>query len=176
MQNMNFPACIIGMRMREQTKAIFSNYLYRICGCNGDWQMSSFITKTVAELKEQIQELNLQERVQLCGVCDDIKKELEKISFNKCTIPVIKNLNGEQYCDSDNMVEILSNHVINPVKFRKSIETMLDMGIDTFVEIGPGKTLSGFVKKVCKDRLIDVNILNIENMETLKNSLDILTK
>ena len=107
---------------------------------------------------------------------NELKKELEKISFNKCTIPVIKNLNGEQYCDSDNMVEILSNHVINPVKFRKSIETMLDMGIDTFVEIGPGKTLSGFVKKVCKDRLIDVNILNIENMETLKNSLDILTK
>lgn len=45
------------------------------------------------------------------------------------------------------MVEILSNHVINPVKFGKSIETMLNMGVDTFIEIGPGKTLSGFVKK-----------------------------
>ena len=52
------------------------------------------------------------------------------------------------------MVDILANHVINPVKFRKSIETMLEMGIDTFVEVGPGKTLSGFVllKKYVKKK------------------------
>lgn len=107
---------------------------------------------------------------------NELKKELEKISFNKCSIPVIKNLNGEEYENSDNMVEILSNHVINPVKFRKSIETMLNMGIDTFVEIGPGKTLSGFVKKVCKEKSIEANVLNIENLETLKNALVALEK
>lgn len=107
---------------------------------------------------------------------NELKKELEKINFNKCSIPVVKNLNGEEYEDSDNMVEILSNHVINPVKFRKSIETMLNMGIDTFVEIGPGKTLSGFVKKVCKEKEVEANILNIENLETLKTALVALKK
>ena len=105
-----------------------------------------------------------------------LKKELEKIIFNKFEIPVIKNLNGEVYNESDNMVDVLSNHVINPVKFRKSIETMLSMGIDTFVEVGPGKTLSGFVKKVCKEKGVEANVLNIENVETLENSLKFLKK
>ena len=105
-----------------------------------------------------------------------LREELEKIDFAKCEIPVIKNLNGEPYDENDNMVDILSNHVINPVKFRKSIETMLNMGIDTFVEIGPGKTLSGFVKKVCKEKEIEANVLNIENVETLESALEVLEK
>ena len=105
---------------------------------------------------------------------NELRKELEKISFNKCEIAVIKNLDGTAYTDEDDMVDILANHVINPVKFRKSIETMLEMGIDTFVEVGPGKTLSGFVKKVCKEKEIEANILNIENVETLENALQSL--
>ena len=105
---------------------------------------------------------------------NELRKELEKISFNKCEISVIKNLDGTAYTDEDDMVDILANHVINPVKFRKSIETMLEMGIDTFVEVGPGKTLSGFVKKVCKEKEIEANILNIENVETLENAMQSL--
>ena len=96
----------------------------------------------------------------------ELRKELENISFNKCEISVIKNLDGTPYTDEDDMVDILANHVINPVKFRKSIETMLEMGIDTFVEVGPGKTLSGFVTKVCREKGIEVNLFNIENAET----------
>lgn len=105
-----------------------------------------------------------------------LREELEKIDFANCEIPVIKNLNGERYNENDDMVDILSNHVINPVKFRKSIETMLSMGIDTFVEIGPGKTLSGFVKKVCKEKEGEANVLNIENVETLESALEVLKK
>ncbi len=105
-----------------------------------------------------------------------LREELEKIKFNKCNIPVIKNLDGKPYTENDDMVDVLANHVINPVKFRKSIETMLQMGIDTFVEIGPGKTLSGFVKKVCKEKEIEADVLNIENLETLENTLEILKK
>ena len=101
----------------------------------------------------------------------ELRKELEKISFNECKISVIKNLDGKPYAVEDDMVDILANHVINPVKFRKSIETMLEMGVDTFVEVGPGKTLSGFVKKVCKEKGAEANIFNIENVETLENTL-----
>lgn len=104
----------------------------------------------------------------------ELRKELEKIAFNKCEISVIKNFDGTPYTDEDDMVNILANHVINPVKFRKSIETMLDMGVDTFVEVGPGKTLSGFVKKVCREKGVEVTILNIENVETLENAMQIL--
>ena len=105
-----------------------------------------------------------------------LRKELEKVQFSECKIPVIKNLDGTPYTKNDNKVEILANHVINPVKFRKSIETMIEMGIDTFVEIGPGKTLSGFVKKVAKEKNIELNVLNIENVETLENVLEVLEK
>lgn len=105
-----------------------------------------------------------------------LRKELEKVQFRECKIPVIKNLDGTPYTKNDNKVEILANHVINPVKFRKSIETMIEMGIDTFVEIGPGKTLSGFVKKVAKEKNIELNVLNIENVETLENVLEVLKK
>ena len=104
----------------------------------------------------------------------ELKKELEKIDFKDFTMPVIKNLNGEEYEKEDNMVEILSNHVVNPVKFGKSIEKMIEMGVDTFIEIGPGKTLSGFVKKVCKKLEKEVNVFNIENIETLENTLQAL--
>lgn len=107
---------------------------------------------------------------------DELRKALKEVPFNKCKIQVIKNLDGTPYNDNDDMVDILANHVINPVKFRKSIETMLDMGVDTFVEIGPGKTLSGFVKKVCKEKNVEANVYNIENVDTLENTLQSIKK
>lgn len=110
----------------------------------------------------------------LKNASEELKKELEKIKFNESKIEVIKNIDGKPYAKNDSMVEILAEHVINPVKFRSSIETMLDMGVDTFVEIGPGKTLSGFVKKVCKDKEKTANIINIENLATLENALELL--
>ena len=105
---------------------------------------------------------------------EELEKELSKIEFHEGNIQVIKNFDGKAYEQGDDMVQILANHVISPVKFRKSIETMLEIGVDTFVEIGPGKTLSGFVKKVCKEKNVEANILNIESVETLKNALEIL--
>ena len=107
---------------------------------------------------------------------DELRKALKEVPFNKCKIQVIKNLDGTPYNDNDDMVDILANHVINPVKFRKSIKTMLDMGVDTFVEIGPGKTLSGFVKKVCKEKNVEANVYNIENVDTLENTLQSIKK
>ena len=105
---------------------------------------------------------------------EELEKELSKIEFHEGNIQVIKNFDGKAYEQGDDMVQILANHVINPVKFRKSIETMLEMGVDTFVEVGPGKTLSGFVKKVCKEKEVEAKILNIESVETLENALEIL--
>ena len=104
----------------------------------------------------------------------ELKKELKKIDFKNFEISVIKNLNGEKYEEADDMADILAKHVVNPVKFGKSIEKMIEMGIDTFIEIGPGKTLSGFVKKVCKKLEKEVNVFNIENIETLETTLQAL--
>ena len=100
-----------------------------------------------------------------------LREELENILINSSKKAVIKNIDGKAYKDSDDVKDILSKHITNPVRFEDGIKEMLDMGIDTFVEIGPGKTLSGFVKKINKD----VKVLNINNSESLKLTLEELS-
>lgn len=94
-------------------------------------------------------------------------KELEKIEFKKGNIKVIKNIDGLTYKDNDDIKNILSNHIVNPVRFDKAINLMKDNQIDTYIEIGPGKTLSGFVKKDNKE----AKVMNVSNIETLENLL-----
>lgn len=98
---------------------------------------------------------------------NEYTKDLEKVHFQKGTTKVIKNIDGTFYKDTDNMVEILSNHIVSPVRFDKAIQLMKDENVDTFVEIGPGKTLTGFIKK----ELSDVNTINIYDVETLEKAL-----
>lgn len=100
-----------------------------------------------------------------------LREELENILINSSKKAVIKNIDGKAYKDSDDVKDILSKHITNPVRFEDGIKEMLDMGIDTFVEIGPGKILSGFVKKINKD----VKVLNINNSESLKLTLEELS-
>lgn len=76
-----------------------------------------------------------------------LAKELETITIHKFKTPVIKNLDGKLYRKEDNIKEILVKHIVSPVQFSKSLETMLEMGIDTFMEIGPRKNTSRICKK-----------------------------
>ena len=77
----------------------------------------------------------------------EYKKELEKIEFNKGKVKVIKNIDGVFYNENDNICEILANHIISPVRFDRAIELMSKEDVEEYVEIGPGKTLTTFVKK-----------------------------
>lgn len=97
-------------------------------------------------------------------------KELNKVTFNKGNVKVIKNIDGTFYNENDNMQEILAKHIVSPVRFDKAIKLMKDEGIDTFVEIGPGKSLTGFIKK----ELEGVNLINIYDVESLENAIEIL--
>ena len=92
----------------------------------------------------------------LLKVSQVFKNDLEKVTFSEFTVPVIKNLDGTVYKKEDNIKEILEKHIISPVRYSKSLETMLDMGIDTFIEVGPGKTLSGFAKRIKTDKEIKI--------------------
>ena len=98
-----------------------------------------------------------------------LRKDLEKININKFKTKVVKNINGDIYKDEENIKDILAEHMISPVKFSKCLETMLKMGIDTFVEIGPGKTLSGFVKRIKTEK--EIKIYNICDVKSLENTL-----
>ena len=94
-------------------------------------------------------------------------QDLEKVHFQKGTTNVIKNIDGTFYKDTDNMVEMLSKHIVSPVRFDKAIKLMKDENVNTFVEIGPGKALTGFIRK----ELSDVNTINIYDVETLEKAI-----
>ncbi|ACL75063.1 ACP S-malonyltransferase [Ruminiclostridium cellulolyticum] len=96
--------------------------------------------------------------------------ELDMVSLNDIKIPVVTNVTGETVTNKDFVKDLLVKQVSTSVLLEKSIRTMLDAGVDTFVEIGPGKVLSGFVKKI--DR--DAKVLNVENLETLNKALEVL--
>lgn len=98
-----------------------------------------------------------------------LRKELENVTINKANISVIKNLDGEVYKEEDDVKDILAKHIISPVRFSRTIENMLENGVDTFVEIGPGKTLAGFVKRTPTDK--DIKIFNINNLANLENTI-----
>ena len=99
-------------------------------------------------------------------------EKLKEIKFNTEApkAKVIKNLDGTFYNENDDMVDVLSRHIVSSVRFDKAIKTMQDNGIDTYVEIGPGKTLTGFVRKENKE----ANVVNINSVETLEAFLDSL--
>lgn len=103
-----------------------------------------------------------------------LRKELDNITIYKFNSKVVKNLDGTPYTESDDVKDILAKHIINPVRFSKSLENMMKEGVDTFIEIGPGKTLSGFVKRQKGER--EINILNINNIKTLEDTIEFLKK
>ena len=97
------------------------------------------------------------------------EKELENINFNvNSKVKVIKNIDGTYYNEKDNIKEILANHIISPVRFDKAIKLMEEENVEEYVEIGPGRTLTGFVKKENKE----ANTFNINNLESLEKFLE----
>lgn len=71
--------------------------------------------------------------------CSEVlKEELDKVSVNfNDDIQVAKNIDGKLYESTDDIRDILSKHIMNPVRFDFVLQTMLDNGVDTFVEVGP---------------------------------------
>lgn len=96
-------------------------------------------------------------------------KALDKVQFQKGNgIRIIKNIDGEYYSSTDNFKEILKNHIVSPVRFDKAIQLMKKDKINRFIEIGPGKTLTGFIKKDYPD----AELININNLESLERFLN----
>lgn len=97
---------------------------------------------------------------------EKLAAELEKIELKDMNIPVVTNVTAEYILDKNKVKDLLIRQVSSSVLFEESIRKMIDDGVDTFVEIGPGKTLIGFVKKINKD----VKTLNVEDLESLSNT------
>lgn len=77
-----------------------------------------------------------------------LRQELEQVTFQKLQIPYVTNVNACEITDASEITELLVRQMYSPVRWMQSMEYMLKSGVDTFVEIGPGKTLEGFLKKI----------------------------
>ena len=94
--------------------------------------------------------------------------ELEQIQINNPQVPVVVNITAEEIFGAEDIIPSLVDQVSNSVRWDESVERMIAMGVDTFVEVGPGKVLSGLIKKINKG----VTILNVEDSESLQKALD----
>ncbi|MCR4430139.1 MAG: ACP S-malonyltransferase [Tepidanaerobacteraceae bacterium] len=98
---------------------------------------------------------------------EKLAKELDNIELKDTKIPVVSNVNAEFAQKAADIKMLLIKQVSSPVLWEDSIRKMIENGVDTFVEVGPGKALTGFVKKVDKNLIT----LNVEDAESLKNTL-----
>ncbi|AAM24695.1 MAG: Malonyl CoA-acyl carrier protein transacylase [Caldanaerobacter subterraneus] len=98
-----------------------------------------------------------------------LAKELDKVEIKDLKVPVISNVTAD-YVQKDKVKELLIKQVSHPVLWEQSVRKMIEDGVDTFIEIGPGKTLSGFVKKIDRSR----TVLNFEDEESLMKALSAL--
>lgn len=95
---------------------------------------------------------------------EKLGKVLESVCVNAPVIPYAANVTAEYVTDVSQVKPLLTRQVSSSVRWQQSIETMLADGVDVFVEIGPGKTLSGFMRKITRD----VTVFNIEKLEDIE--------
>ena len=95
-------------------------------------------------------------------------ESIKDVEINEPKKVMYSNVLGKPYSKQDDIRDLLRKQIMSPVLFEDSINHMLDQGIDTFIELGPGKTLSGFVKKIDKK----ANVYNIEDLDTLKSTVE----
>jgi [acyl-carrier-protein] S-malonyltransferase len=80
-----------------------------------------------------------------------LKEELDQMDMKDANIPVIANVTAEPISAASEIKEKLIEQLYSPVLWEDSVAKMLELGVDTFIEIGPGKVLSGLVKKISKN-------------------------
>jgi len=103
----------------------------------------------------------------LKGAGDKLAGHLKGVTFNTPVIPYINNVAAEMVNDSANIALYLEKQVYSPVRWQQTMEKMIADGVDTFYEIGPGKTLAGFMKRIDRSK----KVISISNLEGL-NAID----
>lgn len=101
---------------------------------------------------------------------EELKKEMENIKLHSLAIPYVTNVTAQKVEDISCIKELLVQQVSSPVCWMQSMNNMIEEGVDTFVEIGPGKTLAGFMKKINRNVTVH-NIAVWEDIEKVVGDL-----
>ncbi len=105
----------------------------------------------------------------LAGAGEQLEEVLAGITVREIKVPYLANVTADYVTDKEQVKELLARQVASSVRWQQSVEKMIEDGATTFIEIGPGKTLAGFMRKINKD----VTVINIEKLEDL-SKLDTL--
>lgn len=97
-----------------------------------------------------------------------LEKELEKVAFSKLKIPYMTNVTAQPVTDIKETKGLLAKQISSSVRWQQSIENMIKDGVNIFVEIGPGKTLTGFMRKIAPD----IKTYNIEKTGDIQKVLE----
>jgi [acyl-carrier-protein] S-malonyltransferase len=100
---------------------------------------------------------------------EKLQADLLKLEYNDLFFPIVENVSGKINSTSTRVCEALTSQVSSPVLWLQSIENLVKLGVETFVEVGSGKVLSGLVRQINRD----VRCLNVENSASLKLSLSV---
>ena len=101
---------------------------------------------------------------------EELGKELEQVEFSDLQIPYVTNVTAEYVTDITKTKELLARQVASSVRWQQSMELLIADGVDTFVEIGPGRTLAGFLRKI--NRGVKVyNVGTWEDVDKVVNEL-----
>lgn len=106
----------------------------------------------------------------LVSAGEELFRELEKVKMSPLAIPYVTNVSAKKVTDISETKDLLAKQVSSPVCWMQSMDYLISEGVDTFVEIGPGKTLAGFMKKI--DR--NVKVINIGAWEDVEKAVSAL--
>jgi [acyl-carrier-protein] S-malonyltransferase len=99
-----------------------------------------------------------------------LAEDLQRVDFQDLTVPIIENVSALENTSGERVRSALTEQVSKSVRWAPSIEKLIENGMETFVEVGAGKVLSGLVRQINRD----VRSLNVENSDSLKNALETL--
>lgn len=101
-----------------------------------------------------------------------LKEELKKIEFYNSEVKIISNVTADIIKNKEEIKDILCKQIKSSVRWAESVDKMIDIGVDTFIELGPGRVLSGFIKEISREKGLKVNIFNVEDIKSLEKTLE----
>lgn len=177
-------AAILGMDAGDIEKIIADMDKVQIANYNCPGQIViSGETKQVTEAADKLKEAGAKRAVMLkvsgpfhssllVGAGTKLKAVLDELEIKKPVIPYVANVNAAYITEQKDIEPLLVKQVSNSVRWQQSVEVMVENGVDTFIELGPGRTLAGFNKKIAKAIGKDLTTFTVGTMEDIEKVVE----
>ena len=97
-----------------------------------------------------------------------MEKKINSVNFSELEVPIVANVTAKEEKSPNSIKSLLVKQIFSKVRWRESMEYMSNNGVKTFIEVGPGKVLTGLAKRIVKDKKI-ININTLDNLNLLKD-------